>query len=366
MNINIIVSAVLITSTFGVGVASGAASDGYGQSGGNHFRSPPSFAPSAARESDSSESTKVAMAPKPSKAASAKSAANDDPNFPPSAKPGECYTRVVAPTPMRKVTESVKIKEESVRLIEVPAVLEEVDEKVLVRSASQRQEVIPATYKEVEENILIAPAYVKRIPVPARYETRTERVMIQPERSYWKKGDGPLAKIDHTTGEIMCYVTDPAVYEEVKHTDLVAPATVREEQVPASYKTVKRTAIDQPASIKTIEIPAEYGVMKVTKVKTEAKVERQVVPAEYRNVVKQVPVGESKMEWRRVLCETNTNPALIADMQTALNKKGYKAGEADGKLNKQTLKSLEEFQIANNLATGGVTYESLNALGMDI
>lgn len=361
MNINKIMSAVLITTAAGVSVASGAASDGYGQGGGNHFRSPPTLSSAVAEESDS---PKVAMAPKPAK--TSKATVNEDPNFPPSAKPGECYTRVVAPTPMRQVTERVKIKDESVRLIEVPAVLEEVDEKVVVRSATQRQEVVPATYKEVEENILIAPAYIKRIPVPARYETRTERVMVQPERSYWKKGSGPLAKIDHTTGEIMCYVTDPAVYEEVKHTDLVAPATVREEQVPATYKTVKRTVIDRPASIKTIDIPAEYGVMKVSKVKTEAKVERQVVPAEYRNVVKQVPNGESKMEWRRVLCDTNTDAALIADMQTALNKKGHKAGEADGKLNKQTLKALEEFQIANNLATGGVTYESLNALGMDI
>src|SRR5690606_39192177 len=109
-------------------------------------------------------------------------------------------------------------------------------------------------------------------------------------------------------------------------------ATIREEQVPAAYKTAKRTVIDRPASIKTIEVPAEYGVMKINKVKREAKVERQVVPAEYRNVVKQVPTGESKMEWRRVLCETNTDAALIADMQTALNKKGYKAGAADGTL----------------------------------
>lgn len=350
----------MVSAGIGVHVAHGAAADGYGQNTTNHFRSPRLVTPAA---QTSEPAPAVQEKAKPTKTSAA---AADDSNFPPNAKPGECYTRVVAPPPMRQVSERVLVKDESVQFVEIPAVLEEVEERVIVRSATQRQEVVPATYKEVEEKILVTPAYVKRIPVPARYETRTERVMVQPERSYWKKGTGPLAKIDHTTGEIMCYVTEPAVYEDVKRTVLVAPATVREEQVPAVYKTVKRTVIDKPASIKTIDVPAEYGVVKVTKVKNEARVERKVSPAEYRTVVKQVPAGESKLEWRRVLCETNTNAALIADMQTALNKKGFKAGEADGKLNPQTLQALEAFQVANNLATGGVTYESLNALGMDL
>ena len=41
-----------------------------------------------------------------------------------------------------------------------------------------------------------------------------------------------------------------------------------------------------------------------------------------------------------------------------------KAGDATGSFNAQTLKALESFQVANNLPQGGVTSESLNALGV--
>lgn len=353
-----IVSVLLMSAMIGTPFVFGAATNSSGNAASNSSGNQPvrNFRSSANMDGESN----------PSGTRATTNSSNEDSLYPPDAKPGECYTRVVAPTPMRDVTEQVKIKEESVRLTEVPAVMETVDEQVLVRSATQREEVVPATYKEIDENILVAAAYTKKIPVPATYTTRTERVMTAPERSYWKKGTGPLAKIDNTTGEIMCYVTDPAVYETITHTDLATAATVRDEEVAAVYKTAKRTVIDQPASIVKIDVPAEYTTTKVTKVKTEARIDREVVPAEYRTVTKQVIVGESKMEWRRVLCETNSSPALIAEIQTALNAKGYKAGEADGDLDRETLGALESFQKDNRLATGGVTYESLVALGVKV
>ncbi len=338
----------------------GGAADGYGSGNSNHFRSPTRFAPAKPTATE-----EPAPAEKPAaKSKKAQTSAADDSLFPPTAKPGECYTRVLVPPPTRDVSERILVKEQSERIIEIPAVLEEIDEKVVVRSASQRQEIIPATYKEVEEKLLVAPAYVKQIPVPARYENRTERVLVKPERSYWKKGNGPLAKVDNTTGEIMCYVTDPAVYENVSRTVQVAAASVREEQVPAVYKTVKRTVIDQPASIKTIEVPAEYATVKVTRVKTAASVKRESIPAEYRNVTKQVSDGQTTMAWRRIICETNITPVLISDLQSSLNAKGYKAGEPNGKLSADTLKALEAFQVASNLPQGGITIESLDALGV--
>ena len=93
-------------------------------------------------------------------------------------------------------------------------------------------------------------------------------------------------------------------------------------------------------------------------------IERQAIPAEYLTVTKQVAEGASHMEWRRILCETNVTPAIVSDIQTALNAKGFKAGDATGSFNAQTLKALESFQVANNLPQGGVTIESLNALGV--
>lgn len=356
-----IASLLLITSMAGASVANAAASDGYGTSDGRHFRSPARYGGAPAQVKEAAPTPEAEPA-KPAKAT--KAAPVDDSLFPPSGKPGECYTRVLVPPATSEVTERVLVKEESTRLIEVPAVLEEVEEKVLVRAATQRQEIVPATFKQVDEKVLVAPAYKKQIPVPATYETRTERVLVKPERSYWKKGAGPLAKVDNTTGEIMCYVTEPAVYENVSRTVQTAAATVREEEVPAVYKTVKRTVVDQPASIKTIDVPAEYATMKVSRVKTPASVRRESIPAEYRTVTKLVTKGEPHMEWRRIICETNVTPALVSDLQAALNAKGFAAGEPNGTINAQTLKALEGYQAANRLPQGGVTIETLASLGV--
>jgi hypothetical protein len=50
----------------------------------------------------------------------------------------------------------------------------------------------------------------------------------------WKKGRGPIEKIDAATGEIMCLVEVPATYKVMD-----TPPTTREVTVPAEYKTVK-------------------------------------------------------------------------------------------------------------------------------
>ncbi|TAG28939.1 MAG: peptidoglycan-binding protein [Verrucomicrobia bacterium] len=288
----------------------------------------------------------------------------DNTGTPPSANPGECYTRVLVSPTMTSVTERVLAREESFELIEVPAVLETVEERVMVRAASERQEVIPATYKEVEERILVTPAQTRQIPVAATFETRTDRMLVKPERSFWKKGTGPLQKFDGETGEIMCYVTEPAVYETVSRQVVTSPASVRTQENPAVFDTVKRTVIDQPARIQKIEIPAEFSMVKVQRVKTPARTEKRVIPAEFATVSRQVQQGQSRLEWRRVLCETNVSPEVIADIQTALNARNFSAGSVDGVYGKSTEQAIARFQSANNLPQGGLTYETLAALGV--
>jgi len=328
-----------------------------------HHRSPGTYRGSAEAPAAEEAPAKVA----PSRPAQAPApVAQDESLFPPDGKPGECWTRVLVPPQIDTVTERVLTKEESFELVEVPAVLETVDESVMVRAASERQEVIPATYKEIEERILKAPAYTRQIPVPAVYGSVSERVLVKPERSYWKKGSGALQKIDGETGEIMCYVTEPAVYETVTRTVLKTPATVREEQVPAVYETVKRTVVDRPAQLVKTPVPAEYRMVKVQKVKTPARAERRVIPAEYGTVTRQVARGASRMEWRRILCETNVTPEVIADVQTSLNARGFNVGAVDGSYGKSTAKAVADFQAANNLPQGGLTYETLKSLGVSL
>jgi len=326
----------------------------------NHFEPVPAAATPAAPAKAVAPTRPTAAAP----VAAPVVAQSDGTLFPPNAKPGECYTRVLVSPEFSTVTERVIAREESFELIEVPAVLNTVEERVMTRAASERQEVIPATYKETQERVLKTPAYNRQIPVAARFETRTERVLVKPERSYWMKGKGALQKFDGETGEIMCYVTDPAVYDTVSRNVVVAPASVREEQVPAVYETVSRTVIDQPAQIKTIQIPAEYRMVKVQKVVSAGKTERRVIPAEYSNVTRQVSKGQSRMDWRRTLCETNVTPDVVANIQTQLNSRNFSVGAVDGVYGRSTQQAVASFQAANNLPQGGLTYETLSALNI--
>jgi Putative peptidoglycan binding domain len=286
----------------------------------------------------------------------------DNALFPPEATPGQCWTRVLVPAPVETVQERIQVKEKSMEIIEIPPQMETVQEQVMIKPASEQQEVIPATFKEVQEQVVVKPAFTRQIPVPAEYETVTERVMVKPERSFWKKGSGPLERIDNMTGEIMCYVTEPAEYQEVTRTVLKSPARVREEVVPAEYATVTRTVIDQPAQIRSIPVPAEYQTVEVQKVTLEPRTEKREIPAEYATVERQVTRGESRLEWRRILCETNANPQVISELQTRLNEQGFDAGEVDGVWGQRTAQALARFQDAKGLAQGGVTHETLLAL----
>lgn len=325
-----------------------------------HHRSPPSFKePEPGREN----ATKLPEPAKPVRDEGDKLArSEDDARFPPEAKPGQCWTRVLVPPPVETKQERVVVKEASVDLVEIPPELETVEEQVMVKPASERQELIPATFKEVQEQVVKKPGFVRQVPVPAEYDTVTERVMVKPERSYWKKGQSPLERVDNMTGEIMCYVTEPAEYKEVTRTVLKTPATVREERVPEEYETVTRTVIDQPAQIRTTPIPAEYQTVQVQKVRTPARTERRETPAEYATVERQVQRGESRLEWRRILCETNANPQVIGELQEKLKQQGFDAGEVDGVWGRRTARALADFQSARGLAQGGLTEETLQAL----
>ena len=332
---------------------------------GNHPRSLEAF-PSAAASAPASDPAPAPVRSAPTKPSKATTKLIDHTVSSPDGKPGECYARVLVAPDMVSITERVISREESFELIEVPAVIETVEERTLIRPASERQEIIPATTKEVQERVLKSPAYTRQIPVPARFETRTEQVLVKPARSYWKKGTGPMQKFNGETGEIMCYVTDEAVYETVSRQVVTSPATFTEEKIPAVYETVTRTVVDQPAQIRTIPIPAEYAQTQVQKVKSAARVDKRVIPAEYTTYTRQAPAGEGSLEWRRILCETNVTPEVVADIQTALNSRGYSVGAVDGVYGKSTSKAVSDIQLANNQPQGGRTYDTLAALNVKI
>ena len=76
--------------------------------------------------------------------------------------------------------------------------------------------VVPAQYEIVEERVLVKEASTKLVNIPAEYGVEEERIIDKPAHTIWKKGTGPIQRIDEATGEIMCLVEVPATYKTVK------------------------------------------------------------------------------------------------------------------------------------------------------
>ncbi len=290
----------------------------------------------------------------------------DDDVFPPDARPGECYARIFVPHKMQTVTEQVLVQEASEKIEIIPAKYETVTERVILEEVSQRLETIPAEYSMVEDEIMVEPAKTEIIDVPATYETVTEKILIKPAHVAWKKGTGPIQRIDQATGEIMCLVEIPAEYKTVSKRVLKTPATTKTVEAPPEYITIKRRVMTKAPTTKVVEIPAKYRTVEVIKLVTPARDKRIKIPAEYKTVTKQQVLEPGHMEWRPILCETNMTSSRISDIQAALEKKGFDPGPIDGVIGISTMAAVNEFQKKNGLLVSEyLTLSTLEALGID-
>ncbi len=237
---------------------------------------------------------------------------------------------------------------------------------MLVKETSERLEIIPATYAWIEEQILVSQAGERLEPVPAQYKFETEQLLIKPEHTVWKKGTGPITRLDEATGEIMCLVTIPATYKTVKKRVVIASPTTRVVEIPAKYKTVKKRVLKTAATTRKVGIPAEYKTVKIRKLVKLAKTEITPIPAKYETVTKRLMVSEGHLEWRPILCETNTSPGGVQNIQNALDRAGYNPGPIDGVIGAQTMSAVKSYQLAKGFPRGGLTIRTLESLGVTI
>lgn len=301
-------------------------------------------------------------------------------------------------------------------------------EQVLVREAATRIETVPAKYQTVTERVLVEEESFRLVEVPATYETVTERILVEPAKTVWKRGEGPITRVDSTTGEIMCLVEVPAKYTTVTKRvvktpattkrvavparyenrtvqKLVTPASERTVTIPAEYKTVTKTVkvsdgnvtwnagsklagysptgnkiclVQTPAEYKTVtkqvvasqamtrtvEIPAKYETVSVRKLVTPASERVIEIPAKYTTVTKRELVSDQSLEWREILCETNTTGDVVRRLQTALKNEGLYKGPIDGIYGPATTSAVASYQRKNGMATGGLTLATLQKLGV--
>lgn len=285
-------------------------------------------------------------------------------DLPPNAKKGECYARVIIPGQYETSTERVLDTAGSERVEVIPAEYTFENQQVLTREASQRIEVIPATYKTVTETVEVEPARTELKTIPATYENVTEQILVREAYTTWKKGTGPITRVDSSTGEIMCLVEVPAEYKTVVRKELKTPARTEEVFIPAKTRTISKRVLDQPASTRAVPIPAQYDTVRVRKLVRPAQERRIPIEATYRTLTKQRKVSDERLEWQEILCETNTTPGVIRKVQIALRRAGYNPGGVDGVLGAQTISALRAYQVDQGLPSGQLTMATIRRLGV--
>lgn len=287
------------------------------------------------------------------------------PDMPPNARTGACYAKMTVPAQYIE-RESQRIVKEASEKIEVkPARTEWVEEQVVVSEAHTRIEVVPATYKWVEERTEVLPSKIhQKLVSPARYKTVSEKILAKPAEWVWRPGRGDVEKIDPESGEILHYVELPAEYKTVEKQVLDTPAVYEKVVEPAVFETVKKRVVDRPEHSREVTVPAVYKTVRVQKVVEPAVELRVVVPAEYEKYRYREKLSEEKLDWREIVCERHRGPELIRLVQKALTQRGFPTGYADGVLGKRSLKAIEDFQRQQGLATGRLSIETLEALGV--
>lgn len=283
---------------------------------------------------------------------------------PPNPRPGECYARVTVAAVTETFSETVTAEPARQETRVIPARYGEVTETVVVREATEELRVVPAQYRTVTEDVVVRPAARKVLPVEPVFQTVRERVLVKPAQTVWKPGRGPIERIDNSTGEILCLVEEPAVYDFVERRVQVTPATTRSEVIPAVTRQVTKQVVAAPARVEKQVIPAVTREIRKRVIIEPARQEVINIPAVQRAVNRQRVTAPSRTEWRPILCETNTTPGLIRRIQVALRDRGFNPGPLDGVLGVQTKAAVDRFQRSLGLQSTGITIQTLQALNV--
>ncbi|MEM1105956.1 MAG: peptidoglycan-binding domain-containing protein [Pseudomonadota bacterium] len=297
-------------------------------------------------------------------------------DMPPAADPGACFARVLIPETTEVVTEQVVDRPESTEIQVIPATFETVTEQVLIKEETIEYRTIPATYQTITEQVMIEPEKTETLVIPAQFETYTEDVLVRPAYTTWKPGAGLFGRgaagtgtapgsgeTQVATGELLCRVEVPAVFDTVTRTRLISPERTETRVIPARFETVTKQVVATPPQVIEEIIPAQFETVEVRRMISAPTEEIVTIPATFKTIEKRVVTGGGGLEWREVLCDTNASPAKIREVQTALTTAGYQT-PTDGAFGPATLRSMEAFQRANGLPVGYLTVSTVQALGV--
>ncbi|MEM9725493.1 MAG: peptidoglycan-binding domain-containing protein [Pseudomonadota bacterium] len=309
-------------------------------------------------------------------------------------RPGACYATVIQPPRYKTEYETVVVEPGGHRVKTIPARYETVEEQVLVQEATEREIFIKPTYKTVREQVVVRPGYEKIIVSEPQFRTITEEVvvderthrpqpkarMVRKERTRWvhpnrvPAGARVIAKGARNNQPAVLIVesilTKAAVHNHgvrkktITRKELAVPQRTRRVVVPPKVADVTRTVVDTPGRVEVVTDPPKYETIRRRRLVAPAVelVEHHKPTTE--DVPYDVLLEPAKAEWAEVLCETASTAGAMIGVQERLFQLGYYEGPIDGTGSANLRDAITAFQEDNKLATGGLTLETVERLGV--
>jgi NADH:ubiquinone oxidoreductase subunit len=325
------------------------------------------------------------------------------------AEPGNCFKEYYIPESYKTVTEEIVVQKERTKNEIIPAKYEMIEKTIEIKPASTQTITVPATYEFKDEKILVEKEKTiwKKGANPAqKLDGATGEIMcLVKVPAKYKIIKKKVVKTPATTK----IVNIPAVSKTIKIKKLVSIAESKTITIPevkktiekkvldrtsqfswirmgddidrgwnhtghrvclletaAQYRKIIKTELETPTSTKEILIEATFKTMKIKKLVEEARELKTPIEAVYKTLAKKEKISAAYQSWERILCQTNMNKDVILKIQNALKDKEYNPGKVDGVLGRGTRVALDKYQKDNSLATGGITYETLKALNVQL
>ncbi|KAA0875246.1 peptidoglycan-binding domain-containing protein [Nitrincola tapanii] len=281
--------------------------------------------------------------------------------------PGQCWVQaVVHPKPIPQTYEVI-IKDSVNKLEITPAQWGTGLTQVVTKEGTVTYRIEPPTFKEVTERVEIRPEVRRSVVVPAVFEERQDVVVVEASRTVLEpcKAAGVTFSTEAAV-QALCARELPAKTQTLVRQVLVQPETTRIEVEPAEYKEIKRWVVETPARAIPVQEAPELTDVEVERLLAAERVLQSMIPAETDQIHTTRFEGEARIVSRQALCRQDLNEDLVVGLQQALKERGMDPGRIDGKLGPRTLSALLQYQRAQGLAAGALTYESLEHLGVSL
>lgn len=287
-------------------------------------------------------------------------------SFPSAAKAGECYGELIYPAEVQQSDQRVMTRSGFSEIEIIPAKYEWVEKQVVVREAETQLELVPATYKTIDERVLVEPKRTINKYIPATFRTEEREILVKAATSQWVDGEANVKNqvATNMSGDVICLIESPAQYETVSVQVLDQAARTETRTIPAVYETVERTVVDVAAHTRSVSIPVEYATMKVRQLLEAERTERRSVDPQYTMISREIESSAAYTQWERVFCQDSIAPALAFEIEQRLNAEGFNPGAIDGTIDADAKQAIENYQIDNGMAKGGITPLMLESLGI--